>query len=357
MKRVSNFLRCLLGLVFIVSGAVKTIDARGFSYKLEEYFSPAVFNLPALERLSLPIAVIISLAEIILGLFILTKFKLKQSLVMVMLLCTFFAFLTFYSAYYDVVKDCGCFGDALKLKPWESFWKDIILLIISVFLFTVYQKKHSSSIGNINTKLFLGLSFLLTCGICAYGVISEPIIDFRAYKIGTNLLAEKEKINLNPPVVQTFYSLKNKKTQQRIQISTTEYTDKEEYWAEDSPWELESDKTISKTISEGYVSEVAKFHPTDASGTDQTDAILREPEIYILATHDPKSVQSKIPKQISILKSQHPGKLIVGISPTFGVFPGIPEYQMDGTAIKTIARSNPFILVLQHGKIIAKKPF
>ena len=126
---IRNILRIVVAIIFIISGFVKAIDTVGFSFKLEEYFSSSVFNIPFLEQWSLQLAIFVVAFELILGLTLLLKIKLKETLALLILLCVFFAFLTFYSAYYNKVTDCGCFGDAIKFTPWQSFYKDIILLV------------------------------------------------------------------------------------------------------------------------------------------------------------------------------------------------------------------------------------
>ena len=132
---IKNILRIIVALVFLASGFVKAVDVVGFSFKLEEYFSPSVFNIPFLEKQALIMAVIVVAFELIFGFFLLLKSQLKFTLTVLIALCVFFAFLTFYSAYFNVVTDCGCFGDALKMEPWQSFWKDIILLAALIILY------------------------------------------------------------------------------------------------------------------------------------------------------------------------------------------------------------------------------
>ena len=112
---ITTILRYLIALIFIASGFVKAVDPVGFSFKLEEYFSPGVFNMPFLESFALPLAILVCFVEVVLGLMLLLKFKLRLTLILLIALCVFFGFLTFYSAYFNVVTDCGCFGDALKI--------------------------------------------------------------------------------------------------------------------------------------------------------------------------------------------------------------------------------------------------
>jgi len=200
---IKGLLRFIIALIFIASGFVKAVDLVGFSFKMEEYFSPSVFNMPFLEKFALLFSIIVVVLELFLGFLLLLKLKLKFTLSALIALCIFFGFLTFYSAYFNVVTDCGCFGDAIKFTPWESFVKDVILLVGLIILFVLYRKEfkkkdaYSDNNKPENNKLksiVLGILSLGMIVIMAIGIINEPIIDFRDYKIGTDLKAEKAKI-------------------------------------------------------------------------------------------------------------------------------------------------------------------
>ena len=130
MNALTYISRLVVGSLFIVSGLIKANDPVGFSYKLKDYFAPDVLNLEFLVPIVLPMAVLICAIEIVLGVAALFGSKMKLVSWMLLLMIVFFTFLTFYSAYFEKVTDCGCFGDALKLTPWESFTKDLILLYL-----------------------------------------------------------------------------------------------------------------------------------------------------------------------------------------------------------------------------------
>src|ERR1700743_3276749 len=125
--------RILVGLLFIFSGLIKINDPLGFSYKLEEYFE--VFHITFLSSLAVGIAVLLCALEMVLGFALLIGVRAKQVAWGLLLLIIFFAFLTFYSAYFKVVQSCGCFGDAIPLTPWQSFSKDLVLLLLIIVLF------------------------------------------------------------------------------------------------------------------------------------------------------------------------------------------------------------------------------
>jgi uncharacterized membrane protein YphA (DoxX/SURF4 family) len=181
-----QFSRIFVGLLFIISGLIKLNDPVGFSYKLAEYFGETVLNFPFFIPYALAIAVAIVVFETVLGFMLLIGFKPKFTVWSLLLMIVFFTFLTFYSAYFNKVTDCGCFGDALKLTPWQSFTKDVVLLIFIVILFLNVKKIRPLFNGNFRNAL-VSLSVIL-CLYMGYYVLNHlPLKDFRAYKIGTNI--------------------------------------------------------------------------------------------------------------------------------------------------------------------------
>lgn len=354
MKRI---LRYIIAVIFIASGFVKAIDVKGFSFKLEEYFSPDVFNLTFLQNFTLEIAIFVVALELILGLMLLLKMKLKCTLISLIALCVFFAFLTFYSAYYNKVTDCGCFGDAIKFTPWQSFWKDITLLFGLIILW--FLNKKSDTLNNEKGLIkipFLGVGILVSAFIIYYGIAHEPLIDFRDYKIGTDLNVEKQKISANPSEYKTSYTLKNAKTGEEKVVGQDDFVNQKEYWEEGTPWQIQKGKEVSVLVKQGYQSSIDKFKLEDENGNDITDQILHLPKVYLIFSYKPKEINN-----IYVIKTQDAFRInfknekYFGVSTDKNTFTKIPNLTMDGTAIKTIARSNPFVLILENGEIIQKK--
>ena len=348
---MKTILRYIVSIIFIASGFVKAVDLKGFSFKLEEYFSPIVFDLPFFEKYALAIAIMVVLLELVLGFMLLMKIKLKQTIYALITLCIFFGFLTFYSAYYDVVTDCGCFGDALKFTPWQSFWKDMTLLILLIILAVFYRKREEDEVVRFGKLPLLGVFILIMLFVMFRGVFHEPMIDFRAYAIGTDLAAEKEKIAKDPSEYKTFYSLKNSKTKEVKKVDQDEYINKE-YW-KDTNWQIEEGKTTSEITKKGYESEVSKFKIEDANGNNFTDEILKEPRVILVFTYKPKEADAELVKKTETKALTEKAK-VIGVSTQPNFYKQIPNYLMDEIAIKTIARSNPFVLVLEKGKVVEK---
>ncbi|WP_034690620.1 BT_3928 family protein [Kaistella palustris] len=353
---MKTLLRILLALIFIASGFVKAVDVVGFSFKLEEYFSPSVFNMPFFEKQALLLAVVVVVFELLLGLMLLLRIRLKITLAALIALCVFFAFLTFYSAYFDKVTDCGCFGDAVKFTPWQSFFKDIALLLGLVATWFLYRHHFNLLEKERPSKYLVFTVFVLIFGmVITYGILHEPLIDFRDYSIGTDLKAEKANIEKNPSEYKTFYSLKNSKSGEILVVNQDEYVNDKKYWEEGSPWTIEEGKSTSKIVKQGYESEISKFKPETVEGIDLTPEILAAPKALLLFSYHPESADREIISHAEQKISQQKDALSYGISTNPSTFKILANAVMDGTAIKTIARSNPFVLTLEHGIITDKR--
>lgn len=353
---IKNILRIVVALIFLASGFVKAVDVVGFSFKLEEYFSPAVFGLPFFEKQALPLAIIVVVTELVLGFMLLIKVKLRATLIALIAMCVFFAFLTFYSAYFNVVTDCGCFGDALTMTPWQSFWKDIALLVALFVLYRLFRNEFKQEGRNKPIKTYGSVAaFALMIAVIYWGVAHEPLIDFRDYKIGTNLLNEKRKIQQNPSEYKTFYTLQNKQTGEQLELNQDEYVSDKKYWETGSPWTIDESKTASKLTRQGYDSEISKFKPETPEGSEITDQIFRAPHAVLIFVYNPKKADRETVARAEAKAQQEKGALVYGISTDPQIFQSVPRAMMDGTAIKTIARSNPFVLTLRHGTIVGKE--
>ncbi|WP_299046705.1 BT_3928 family protein [uncultured Polaribacter sp.] len=186
MNIVVQLSRIIVGALFIFSGFVKLVDPIGSQYKFQEYFSESVLNMEFLIPYALPFAILLIVAEILLGVTILIGYKPKITVWSLLILTLIFLFLTWYSAYYNKVTDCGCFGDAIKLTPWETFYKNVILIALIILLVlkvSMIKPVFGGKIPKIITLISLA-SFLF---IIQHVLTHLPIIDFRAYAVGKNI--------------------------------------------------------------------------------------------------------------------------------------------------------------------------
>jgi len=186
MKLLIQLIRILVGGLFVFSGFVKLVDPIGSQYKFQEYFSESVLNIEFLIPYALPFAILLIIAEILLGVMILIGYKPTLTVWSLFVLTLIFLFLTWYSAYYNKVTDCGCFGDAIKLTPWETFYKNVLLIgfiLVLLLKIKMIQPIFKGSLPKVISFLSLA-SFLF---IVQHVLSHLPLIDFRAYAIGKNL--------------------------------------------------------------------------------------------------------------------------------------------------------------------------
>ena len=186
IKLIVHLTRIFVGAMFIFSGFVKLVDPIGSQYKFEEYFGESVLNLEFLIPYALPFSIVLIIVEIMLGVSLLLGYKSKRTIWSLLGITTLFLFLTWYSAYYNKVTDCGCFGDAIKLTPWETFWKNVVL--IGLILLLLFRVQNVREIFPKKLNAFLILVALVSFSYTTYHVLNHlPIIDFRAYAVGKNI--------------------------------------------------------------------------------------------------------------------------------------------------------------------------
>ncbi|WP_196895094.1 BT_3928 family protein [Aureivirga marina] len=186
MKILVHLARLLVGVTFIFSGFVKLVDPLGSSYKFQEYFSSEVLDLEFLIPYALPFSIIMIVAELVLGVMLLVGYLRKFTVWSLFILMLIFLFLTWYSAYYDKVTDCGCFGDAVKLSTWGTFYKNVILIVFNIIL--IAGVKHIKPLfGKGFARIVTFLSLVGSLFITYYVLNHLPIIDFRPYAIGKNI--------------------------------------------------------------------------------------------------------------------------------------------------------------------------
>ncbi len=185
-KPITHIARVIVAITFIFSGFVKLIDPIGTAIKFEEYFSEDVLNIPFLIPYILPFSILLILIELLLGIMLLVGFKPKLTVWGTALLMFVFLFLTWYSAYYDKVADCGCFGDAITLSAWATFYKNIFFGALVIFLL-LNIKQIKPWFGKTLSNWIPFISLVGGLFISYYVLQHLPIIDFRPYAIGKSI--------------------------------------------------------------------------------------------------------------------------------------------------------------------------
>jgi len=204
MKIVTLIFRLIVSLTFIFSGFVKLVDPLGSSYKFQEYFGSDVLNLEFLIPYALPFSILLIIAELLLGVMLLLGYLPKFTVWSLLVMILIFLFLTWYSAFYNKVLDCGCFGDALKLSPWDTFYKNVVLFaLILVLLFGTKYIRPFISVSFAKWTTFL--LFVVFLYITYHVLVHLPIIDFRPYAIGKNIPEGMKHTGAELPPIHDFY--------------------------------------------------------------------------------------------------------------------------------------------------------
>jgi uncharacterized membrane protein YphA (DoxX/SURF4 family) len=351
---ITQFSRVFVGLLFIISGLIKLNDPIGFSYKLGEYFGETVLNMPFLVPFALAIAVFIVIFEAVLGFMLLVGFKPKFTSWSLLVMIVFFTFLTFYSAYFNKVTDCGCFGDALKLTPWQSFTKDIVLLFFVIIIF-VNVNLIRPLFGRKTVNALVSIALLL-CIFMGYFVLNHlPIIDFRAYKVGTNIQKAMEIPADAPKTVVEMTFVYNVNGVQK------EFSEKE---IENLPAGATFVDRKDKIISQGYIPGVHDFS-MEKDGSDYKEELLEEPKLLVFISYDltkaDKDGMEKLEKLNQTAKSKGYKVIAMTASMEDEIAKAKSQYGLtfdfyfcDATTLKTIERANPSIMALQKGTIKQK---
>lgn len=356
MKHLITLVRILVGALFIFSGLIKLNDPVGFAFKLEEYFSPAVFNMEFLMPYAFTLAVIIVIAEVILGLALLLGNQVKLTLWMLLAMIVFFTFLTWYSAYFNKVTDCGCFGDAIPLTPWESFTKDVILLVLILILW--WGRNHIKPLlPTGKSNLALGIAILL-CGWMAYHVFHHlPLKDFRAYKVGVNIEEGMSIPDDAPKAIYEYAWRFDINGEEKIIVTQGDYPQVDGEFIDVETTE----------IQKGYEPPIHDF-TIEQSGNDQASILLKEPKLAMIIAYDLSQSKSagfsKLPEVIN--KAEEAGYKVIAMSASSEEQAAalsaqysltVPFYFTDATTLKTIIRSNPGVVLLKDGTIIQKEHY
>lgn len=356
MKVLVGISRFLVGSLFIISGLIKLNDPVGFSFKLKDYFAPDVLNLEFLVPYALLIAIFVVIYEVLLGIMVLIGYAKRFTLWSLILMIVFFTFLTFYSAYFNKVTDCGCFGDALKLTPWESFSKDIVLLALIFILYV--GRDHIRPILSHGVRSFIVFAAFIGClGITYYVLQHLPIIDFRPYKIDANI-SEGMSIPEGAPIPIFEYNWKFSVNGEEKVITTNGDYPKQE-------GEFISVET--KEIQAGYEPPVHDFS-IERGGEDYTEQILSEEKVIVVVVYNLSNSEKEgfAAVRETTNKALKNGYKVVGLSASSQAVMDqmTNEYELnfnfyfcDETTLKTIVRSNPGILELQKGTIKQKLHF
>lgn len=345
-KIIDQFSRFLVGGLFIFSGLIKLNDPVGTQIKMEEYFHVFADDFGSFFGIFVPVALEIGLIlivlEVVLGVAVLIQYKMDLTSKILLGLTIFFTFLTFYSAYFNKVTDCGCFGDAIKLTPWQSFGKDIVLMVFVLHLFW-YRKRYVPVLRAREGHIVIGVATAACIFLGIYAVRHLPFIDFRAYRVGNNIPQQMQ------PEEQAIIEYTFEKDGQEVR-SQKFLPEAEGYKYKDSRV-LNADKTVAK---------ITDYAVSGVDGEDVTQKTFEGAKLLFIIYDVNKASVANIDK-IRKLVASLDGKvemMVLTASGTdqFEAFRheqqlAVPYYMADATVLKTIVRANPGITLWVNGTV------
>lgn len=346
-----NVSRILFGLTFIFSGFTKAVDPMGSAYKFIDYFRE--FGLTFFNTFAVTLAVLLAAIEFTVGACVLFGVMRRAATTMGLLFMLFFTPLTLYLALENPVKDCGCFGDAFILTNWETFYKNIALLIMAIFLFVKRKDLQPLFLPPLRWLVAL-FSFLFSVGISQYGLSYTPILDFRPFKKGTNIPEAMQGSGS-----EATYVLVYEKDGQQQEFTLDNYP------AEDSTWTFVETKTIQAPDAQEPL--IKDFFLTSDSGEDITNEILENPDYTFLlispdwSTADDNYID-KINETFDFARDKGYSFYAVSVNDpqkehewVEGTGAEYPFLYSDATILETVIRPNPGMVLIKDGTIVWKK--
>lgn len=353
---IATVARLLLAVTFIFSGFVKAIDPLGTTYKIEDYlnaFGGWFTNfLPAAQ----PLAMAMIAFEFTLGVLLLFNVWIKFDSIMALLFMLVMTPLTLYLAIENPVTDCGCFGDAVVLTNWQTFWKNIVLLALVIILLIGKKYLRPRFVPMVEWCIFF-IGVVGALGIMTYSLLHLPMIDFRPYKIGNVI---REGMEIPDDAEEDEYSVTYIYEKDGVQQEFT----LENYPKDDSTWTFVAQN--SKLLKQGYVPPIHDFVIYSDLNGDITDEVLDDPGTTVFAVmYDLNKTNRKQAAKLNKIyyEALQKGYKFYALSASTSdeveafIAETDAKYEicnMDGTQLKTIVRANPGVFVIKNGTIIDK---
>ena len=354
-KWVVNCCRFILGVTFVFSGFVKAVDPLGTCYKIQDYFT--AFGILQLMPDIVPLALSVFLAvmEFGVGMHLILGIRRRVTTLLALLIMLVMTPLTLYLALTNPISDCGCFGDALVLTNWQTFGKNVVLLICAVVVFMTpwnmvrfLTKKMEWTLSTYSVVFV----FVLAC----YCLATLPIIDFRPYKIGNNIREGMEiPEGAKPTVFDTRFIMEKEGERQTFTVDNYP----------DSTWTFVSAETI--VVEKGYEPPIHDFvMESMETGEDITDEVLDDPGYtFLLVMHRTEEAEEGFIDLINELYdySVEHGYGFYALSSSSAE--AIEQWRdrtgaeypfciMDDITLKTMVRSNPGLMLIKNGVVLNK---
>ena len=336
--------RLLVGALLIFSSFTKGVDPLGTKYKILDYL--AAYNMTWLNNLAMVLAVLMILAEFIVGFCLITKILPRLAVLGATLLMLFFTFTTLFDALYNKVPDCGCFGTAIKMSNWQTFYKNLVIDTLLIPLI-MNNKQLENKLGKGVQWLIAILFALAFLGFELYNYRHLPVVDFMDWKVGKQMSASSNE------GTKIYLTYKNKATGEKQEFLSPNYPWNDSVWM--SEWEF-----VQQRVEGG--AEFLGFSALDEDDNDVTDLILDTENLLMFTSHDLAKVTEKEWAKVKEITEEagRRGYYVVW------VVANEPEYveqlrekydflyevyYADGLEIKPIVRSNPGLIWLDNGLV------
>jgi uncharacterized membrane protein YphA (DoxX/SURF4 family) len=360
---VLTVVRVFVGLLFIFSGLIKANDPSGLAYKMGEFFEvwsrdgilPSLMHW--LNEYTMMMSILMITFEIVAGVALIIGYRFKLFSFLILLLTLFFTFLTAYANFSGKIKECGCFGDCIKLQANESFMKDLILLVL-IGLLVLFRKQIKQSFGNAMATGFMIVSFVLSLFMQWYALKHLPFKDCLPYKVGNNILKEMTPgEDYKPAEFQTILTYEKDGVKK-------DFTDKNFPW-QDSTWKFVDSKSTEVKPAQNPPT-ILDFAVSDYNGQDITSNLLTYPGhvvmIYIKDVTTAKTDNlDKLNQFITDCKANKVPVIAVSASGDLETNKFKEQHKLDveftsidATVCKTAMRSNPGVMTLQNGTVTGK---
>lgn len=336
--------RLLVGALFIFSSFTKGVDPLGTKYKMLDYLS--AYHMTWLNNLAMVLAVLMILAEFIVGFCLITKMLPRLAVLGATLLMLFFTFTTLFDALYNMVPDCGCFGTAIKMSNWQTFYKNLVidtLLIPLIMNNKLLENKLGKGVQWLIAILF-ALAFL---GFELYNYRHLPVVDFMDWKVGKQMSASSNE------ETKIYLTYKNKATGEKQEFLSPNYPWNDSVWM--SEWEFVQQRMEGGTKFLG-------FSALDEDDNDVTDLILDTENLLMFTSHDLAKVTEKEWAKVKEITEEAGSRgyyvvWVVANEPEYveqlrEKYDFLYEvYYADALEIKPIVRSNPGLIWLDNGLV------
>ncbi|MFW5872742.1 MAG: BT_3928 family protein [bacterium] len=361
MKVIRVLARVFLGLIFIFSGFVKAVDPLGTTYKLLDYFE--AFQIGFLSFFAFPLSILLNGAEFLIGIALLIGLRMRLTSWVTLIFMSFFLVLTFIIALTNPVTDCGCFGDALVLSNWQTFWKNVLFMGFALIIF-FSGNKYRNAYNAPTEWMLVTVTAVFIVGISIYSYRHLPLIDFRPYKVGSYLPEKMEFPEGAKPDKYIYnYTLKNTNTGEIKEMTSDEYLESK-IW-EDTAWEIieTSDPIL---IEKGYEPPIHDFDIVSLEGENVTDKILYSSRYTFLLVNykvQKASMEGLVKaNEIAAFASEQGYEFYAVTSSLEEIIKQIKDslgleydfYTGDEIMLKTVIRSNPGLVLIKDGVVIDK---